>query len=78
MKNLRLVFGLSALAIAAVFALSCGSSTPVERRLQSITLNPASADADNYANGQVQFVATGHYSTAPVTVSPLSATWGVC
>jgi hypothetical protein len=77
MKSLRLVLGLGTLVTVAVFALSCGSSTP-QHQIQSITLAPASADAENYANRQVQFVATGHYSTAPMTVSPLSANWGAC
>lgn len=78
MKALQLVLALGSLAAAGVLALSCGSSAPVQHQLQSITLSPASADAENYANGQVQFVATGHFSTAPMTVSPLTANWGAC
>ncbi len=78
MKNQQVVFALCALAAAGTFALACGSSVPVRHQLQSITLAPVSANAQDYANGQVAFVATGHYSTAPLTVSPLSANWGAC
>jgi len=46
----------------------CGSSS---RQLQSISISPATA------NGQVQFVATGHYNQAPVTMSPLPVLWAV-
>ncbi len=80
MEELRFplfLFGL----MAAVFALSCGSSTSISgliRQPQSITLNPATADAQDYPGVQVQFTATGHYNTAPYTVTPQSATWGAC
>jgi hypothetical protein len=72
----RLVLASSALLIAAAVALSC-SAAP-QHQLQSITLNPATADAQDYPNGQVPFVATGHYNIAPMTVTPLSASWGTC
>jgi hypothetical protein len=65
----------SLLALAAV-ALSCGGDP--NRQLQSISLSPASADAQNYANLQVQFIATGNYNTSPRMVAPMSATWGAC
>jgi len=80
MEKLRLNFFSLALVLAASFTLSCGGS-PSEsatRQLQSITLSPATADAQNYPSGQVQFTATGYYNTAPQTVTPLSATWGTC
>jgi hypothetical protein len=49
-------------------ALSCGSGPG--RQLQSITISQT-------ANGQqIQFVATGHFSQAPTTVSPLPVSWG--
>jgi len=84
MKKLRFTFLGLVLAAAASFALSCGlSSVPSSFRsskgqLLSITLTPVTADAQDYPNGQVQFIATGHYKTAPHTVSPLSAGWGTC
>ena len=64
------------LGFAAYITLACGSSS--QHQLQSITITPVIADAQSYPNGQVQFVASGHYPTAPTTVTPLSATWGVC
>ncbi len=47
---------LSILAMAG-----CGSN----RQLQSVSLNPASADAKNFPNGQVSFIATGTFSSPP-------------
>jgi hypothetical protein len=45
----------------------------------SITLCPATADAKDYANGQVQFVATGYFPTPPSPVTPLKTeNWGAC
>jgi len=81
MEKLRFPLFLFALAGAAMFAWCCGSSTSISgliRQPQSINLSPATADAQNYPDGQVQFIATGHYNTAPYTVSPQSATWGAC
>lgn len=49
-------------------ALSCGSSG---RQLQSITISQTS-------NGnQIQFIATGTFSAAPTTVTPLPVFWYV-
>jgi hypothetical protein len=62
------------LILCASFTLYCGGT----RQLQSITLSPASADARNYSNGQVQFTATGHYNMSPGAVTPQSAEWGTC
>jgi len=72
MSNLRLPLSVAVLAVAACLTLACGVSSPPQHMLTSITLSPTSA------NGQVQFVATGTYTTAPVTVTPLTATWGAC
>lgn len=60
------------LGLAACIALACGSN----RKLESITVTPASKDAKNYPNGQVPFVATGQYTSSPTTVTPLQANWG--
>jgi hypothetical protein len=67
-------FGL--LVVAAWLALACGASPTGPHLIQSLTLSPASADAQNYAEGKVGFVATGHFDTAPFTVTPLPANWG--
>ena len=47
--------------------MACGSSS--NRQLQSISINAV-------ANGeQIQFVATGTFSSSPTTVSPLPVSW---
>jgi hypothetical protein len=57
----------------AALGLACGSSQP--RTLQSVSLSPATADANG---SPVQFTATGFYNTSPSQVTPFTATWGVC
>jgi hypothetical protein len=74
--RLRLILSSLGLLLLAALGLYCN---PIPaHRLQSITLAPASADASSYPKGEVQFVATGHYDIAPVTVTPLLASWGTC
>jgi hypothetical protein len=55
-----------------VFAIGCGNSTP--RTLQSVTANPASADAKDFPSGRVQFIASGTFNKPPTTVTPLPVT----
>ncbi|SRR6266567_4186670 len=62
-----------AVLVLAVITVSCGGgmSDPANRQLLSLTVTPATADAQSYPNGQVPFVATGHFSDgtqAKVTV----------
>ena len=71
------MFTFLTLPLAAAFVLSCGGSSNA-RQLQSITLSPATADAQDYPNGQVQFAATGNYISDPRIVNPLAANWGSC
>ena len=57
----------------ALFSLGCGSS----RQLQSVTLSPATADAQNFPRGEVSFAATGTF-TKPPSPQPLTSqdvTW---
>jgi hypothetical protein len=59
-------------------ALSCGSGQS-QSQLQTVAINPATADAQNYPNGEVPFVATGYYIDPEQTVTPLTtATWTAC
>ena len=59
------------LVLATAIAIACGSS----HTLQSIAVNPATADA----NGEpVQFTATGYYNNPPSPITPQPATWGAC
>jgi hypothetical protein len=76
MKRYRPQFFLFLLVLAATITLACGTSP--RRMLESVSLSPAMADAQNYPGGLVQFTATGTYTKAPSPVTPLSATWGAC
>lgn len=57
------------LACSGVFVAGCGGSG---RMLESISLSPSPAVAKN---GTVQLVATGTYSSAPVTVTGIAVDW---
>jgi len=51
--------------------LSCGSGSESNRQLQSITIAQT-------ANGQqIEFVATGHFSSPPATVTPIPVEWSI-
>jgi hypothetical protein len=76
MKRYGPQFFLFLLVLAAAMALACGSSAG--HKLQSVTISPAIADAQNYPGGLVQFTATGTYTAPPSPVTPLAATWGAC
>ena len=64
------------LVLAGAITFACGTSPG--RLLESVTLTPMQADAQDYPGGLVQFTATGVYTKSPSPVSPLSATWGTC
>lgn len=72
MSGLRFLICVIFLGLAAYITLACGSSA---HQLQSVAVNPASADAKSYPGGKVPFVATGNYKSAPMTVTPLQANW---
>ena len=71
------------LAFVATATVGCGSMNSASNRvLQSMTLNPAIADAQNFPQGQVQFTPTGTFSRAPSPAavpvpfaSPYSGSW---
>ena len=62
--------------ILAAIVLACGSNPA--HVLQSVTVSPATADAQDYPDGQVQFTAIGFFSTTPSPVTPLGTVWGAC
>lgn len=71
-RRVRVLLVLS-IAIASFFS-SCSSSNPnIGRVLYSISVTPATADAQNFPNGQVTFTASGSYSLAP-SPAPLTLT----
>ena len=64
-----LLFLLLAIAFAAI---SCSSGNPdIGRVLLSISVTPATTDAQTYPNGQVVFTATGTFSLPP-TPAPVT------
>lgn len=65
------VFSLTVLAITVTWA--CGGASP--RALQSVTLSPATADAQG---NPVQFTATGYFNHQPSTATLTQANWGAC
>ena len=64
----RYAFLFCCLLLLVLATATCGSS----RQLQTVTLNPAVADARNFPNGQVSFAATGAFSKPPSPV-PLTS-----
>jgi hypothetical protein len=61
------------LLLLAVETAACGAGSP--RTLQSVTVSPLTADAQNFPNGQVQFTATGVFNRAPMRVTPFPVAW---
>ena len=66
MARLR-VFLPTTLLIAGIelVAGGCGNASAPPRLLQSISVTPATANAESFSNGQVQFTAEGNYSQPP-------------
>jgi hypothetical protein len=54
-----------------------GSMTGSSRQMQSLTVTPASADAQAFAGGKVQFTAMGTFNMAPLTVMSPSVLWSI-
>ena len=55
----------NSLILILLIASGCGGGS---RQLQSVSLSPASADAESFPNGKVPFVATGTFSKPPSPV----------
>jgi hypothetical protein len=75
MRNFGPPLIFSSLLLIAAITLSCGLSNP--RMLETVSVTPATADAQDFPNG-VPFIATGYYTQTPSPVSPETATWGAC
>lgn len=72
-RRVILVFNALLIGFAALLS-SCSSNNPnIGRVLYSISVTPATADAQNFPNGQVVFTASGSYSVAP-SPGPLIST----
>jgi len=59
----------SAFSVTMLLLISAGCGSSSSRQLQSINISPTTA------SGQAQFVATGQYNQAPLSMSPLPAMW---
>jgi hypothetical protein len=65
-------FVFAAVLIFAAAFISCATSNPnSDRVLISVAVTPETADAANFANGQVTFTATGTFNQPPMT-APLN------
>ncbi|MHB1699564.1 MAG: hypothetical protein ACYCSN_05410 [Acidobacteriaceae bacterium] len=71
MRKQRLFLFHAPLLLLGFSLLACGSVS----QLESISINPVAATAQDSASGTVQFTATGTYTDGH-TVSPLSVFWG--
>ena len=71
MRQLGLFLSCLPLLLVPIIMLSCGSN---HRQLQSLTISPATADAQNFPNGQVQFTATATYGDG-TRVTAAAALW---
>lgn len=91
MRSYGLLFFSFLLVLAGAIALACGSPvshiapscSPVPTTtnsigLQSVTVCPAAADAKDYPDGEIQFVAIGTFNTAPSPALPTPVYWGAC
>src|SRR5690348_8018085 len=66
-------YGVFFCALVGILSSSGCGGTGSNRQLLSLTISPQSAAAQN--GQQPQFVATGHFNTAPTTVTPISVAW---
>lgn len=74
MARMSVLLAAALLAGIELLAAGCGSSNRV---IQSVTVTPATADAQNFPNGQVQFTASGNYSAPPSPVALSQAGWSL-
>ena len=66
-------FGVLFCLVLGILSLSGCAGTGNDRQLTSLTISPQSETAQN--GQQPQFVATGHFSTAPTTLTPMPVAW---
>jgi hypothetical protein len=65
MRVSKFIPALVFVGVLALTIIDCGSNPNPNRLLKSIAVTPATADARDYANGHVQFTATGTFSMPP-------------
>jgi len=74
MTRIKLLLAATLLTGVELLMDGCGGSNRV---IQSVTVTPATADAQNFPNGQVQFTASGNYSQPPSPVALSQANWSL-
>lgn len=74
MARVNALLATIALGGIAALAVGCGSSS---RLLQTVLVTPATADAQSFPNGQVQFTAMGTYSQPPSPATLTQALWSL-
>jgi hypothetical protein len=67
----------AAVVLLGLGALGCGGSMNSARQMQSLTVTPASADAQAFPGGKVQFTATATFNMAPTTVMSSPVLWSI-
>jgi hypothetical protein len=73
-----IVCGFLALVVLEIGPSGCGGSMMNNgRMLQSLTVTPASADAQTFPGGRVQFTVTGTFSMTPATVVSPAVMWSI-
>lgn len=73
-------FLLAALILLFLVSAGCGGSSMMmngTRQLQSLMITPSAADAQKFRNSQVQFVATGAFNMAPMSVMSPMVRWSI-
>lgn len=62
---------LPVLLLVSFLLIGCGS----DRVLESVSVSPATARAQDYPNGVVVFTASGTFSASPAHVNPITVKW---
>ena len=73
-------FLLLALVLLLVVSAGCGGSSMTmggTRQMQTLMVSPSSADAQKFANNQVQFMATATFNMAPMSIMSPAVHWSI-
>lgn len=81
-KSPAFVVFLSFLLLLGMVVVGCGGSNMMgtstsSRQMVSLMVTPSSADAQTSPGGQVQFMATGTFNMAPMTVASPQVMWSI-
>jgi hypothetical protein len=71
----RRLSGLFSILLVSLGLFACGSGG--HQQLTSIAVSPATADAQTFPDGQVQFTATGTFSNSNMAAAPVNVLWSI-